>query len=198
MTDTMPDNSKRIAYFIGLTLHPATIAISTLLILLWGLPLGDTIRWTALVAGVVLIPIFATTAYLQRQDQYTYQRLSRKPIYLIAWIDVAICLGLILIFNGPTILGICMATLLVWLPLQLGINQYVTKISIHMAVAAGCFSALWFVGKLTPLITVICIAFLLLLGWARIQTKNHTIGQVVFGCIVGLGSVLLVFPFFSI
>ena len=132
MTEPMPDNSKRIAYSIGLGLHPASIAIGTLLILLWGLPLGDTIRWTALVASVVLIPIFATTAYLQRQDQYTYQRLSRKPIYLVAWIDVAICLGLILIFNGPTILGICMATLLVWLPLQLGINQFLTKISISV------------------------------------------------------------------
>lgn len=198
MTDTVPDNSKRIAYFIGLGLHPATIAICTLLILLWGLPLGDTIRWTALVAGVVLIPIFATTAYLQRQDQYTYQRLSRKPIYLVAWIDVAICLGLILIFNGPTILGICMATLLVWLPLQLGINQVVTKISIHMGVASGCFAALWVVGKLTLPLALICMVFLLLLAWARIQTKNHTAGQVVLGCVVGLGSVLLVFPFFPV
>jgi hypothetical protein len=198
MTELVPDNSKRIAYFIGFGLHPATIAIGTLLILLWGLPLSDTIRWTALVAGVILIPIFATTAYLQRQDQHTYQRLSRKPIYLVAWIDVAICLGLILIFNGPTILGICMATLLVWLPLQLGINQFVTKISIHMGVASGCFATLWIVGKLTPLLILVCIALLLLLAWARIQTKNHTIGQVVLGCVVGIGSVLLVFPFFPV
>lgn len=196
MTEPMPDNSKRIAYFIGLGLHPAPVAVGTLLILLWGLPLADTIRWTALVATVVLIPIFATIAYLQRQDQYTYQRLSRKPIYLVAWIDVAICLGLILIFNGPTILGICMATLLVWLPLQLGINQFFTKVSIHMGVASGCFAALWVVGKLTPLLSLICIVFLLLLGWARIQTKNHTVGQVVLGCVVGIGSVLLVFPYF--
>ena len=196
MTDTVPDNSKRIAYFIGLGLHPVPIAIGTLLILLWGLPLSVTIRWTALVASVVLIPIFATTAYLQRQDQYTYQRFSRKPIYLVAWIAVAICLGLILRFNGPTILGICMATLLVWLPLQLGINQFLTKISIHMGVATGCFAALWIVGKLTPLLTLICIALLLLLGWARIQTKNHTVEQVVLGCVVGLVSVLLIFPFF--
>ena len=198
MTEPMPDNSKRIAYSIGLGLHPASIAIGTLLILLWGLPLGDTIRWTALVASVVLIPIFATTAYLHRRDQYTYQRLSRKPIYLVAWIDVAICLGLILIFNGPTILGICMATLLVWLPLQLGINQFLTKISIHMGVASGCFAALWVVGKLSPPLTLLCIALLLLLGWARIQTKNHTVGQVILGCIVGIGSVLAVFPFFTI
>jgi len=198
MTEPVPDNSKYIAYFIGLGLHPATIAIGTLLILLWDLPLGNTIRWTALVTGVVLIPIFATTAYLQRQDKYTYQRLSRKPIYLVAWIDVAICLGLILIFNGPTILGICMATLLAWLPLQLGINQFFTKISIHMGVASGCFSALWVVGKQTPMLTLICITLLFLLGWARIQTKNHTIGQVILGCVVGIGSVLLVFPFFTI
>ena len=198
MTDTVPDNSKPIAYFVGLVLHPATIAIGTLLILLWGLPLDDIIRWTTLVAGVVLIPIFATTAYLHRQDQYTFQRFSRKPIYLVAWIDVAICLALILIFNGPTILGICMATLLIWLPLQLGINQLVTKISIHMGVASGCSAALWIVGKLTPLLTLICLVCLLLLGWARIQTKNHTAGQVVLGCVVGIGSVLLGFPFFSL
>lgn len=196
MTDTVPDNSKHIAYFIGLGLHPTPIAIGTLLILLWELPLADTILWTALVASVVLIPIFATTAYLQRQNSHTYQRFSRKPIYLVAWIDAAICLVLILIFNGPTILGICMATLLVWLPLQLGINQFVTKISIHMGVASGCFAALWLTGKLIPPLILICLVFLILLGWARIQTKNHTVEQVVLGCIVGIGSVLLVFPFF--
>lgn len=198
MIEPVPDNSKRIAYFIGLGLHPAPIAVGTLLILLWGLPLIDTIRWTALIAGVVLIPIFVTTAYLHRRDRYTYQRLSRKPLYIVAWIDVAICLGLILVFNGPAILGICMATLLVWLPLQLGINQLVTKISIHMGVASGCFAALWIVGKLTPLLTLTGIAVLLLLGWARIQTKNHTAGQVILGCVVGFGSVLVVFPFFPI
>ena len=62
MIEPVPDNSKRIAYFIGLGLHPAPIAVGTLLILLWGLPLIDTIRWTALIAGVVLIPIFGCLA----------------------------------------------------------------------------------------------------------------------------------------
>lgn len=198
MTDTVPDNSKRIAYIVGWVLHPVSIAVVTLLILLWELPFDEMIYWTALVAGVILTPVLLTIAYLRRQDRYTYQRFSRKPIYVVAWVVVLASLALIQLLDGPAILGICMATLLVWLPLQLAINQWVTKISIHMGVASGCLTALWMVGALTPVFILLCVGCLVLLGWARIQTKNHTLGQVVLGCLVGGGSVLVVFLFFTI
>jgi membrane-associated phospholipid phosphatase len=88
-----------------------------------------------------------------------------------------------------------MATLAVWLPLQLAINHRITKISAHTGVASGCFTALVLFGKLGNALIVTGILLIVLIAWARLMTKNHTLLQVILGCVVGAGSVLLVFPF---
>lgn len=195
MTDTVPDNSKRIAHLIGLIFHPAIVAIGTLLLVLQDLPFEQILVWTALIGGIILIPVFIAIAYFRRQNRHTYQRGTRRPLYIIAWLSVALCFILIQLFEGPQILAICMATLAIWLPLQLAINHSITKISAHTAVASGCFTALVLFGKLGTVLIVAGILLIMLIAWARLMTKNHTMLQIVLGCAVGAGSVLLVFPF---
>lgn len=195
MSDVIPDNSKRIAYAVGLVFHPAVIAVVTLLLLLRDLSLTQTLMWSSLISGIILIPIFMTIAFLRyRRDRHTYQRKTRGPLYSIAWLSVITCLILILFFEGPRELAVCMATLAVWLPLQLSINHYITKISAHTAVASGCFMALLLLTKLSAALIVIAILMILLIAWARLRTKNHTPLQVLLGLMVGAGSVLVVFP----
>lgn len=194
MTDIVPDKSKRIAYTIGLIFHPAVIAILTLLIILQDLPFKQTLFWTAVIGGIILIPTFVAIAYMRRRNRETYERATRGPIYTVAWLSVMICLALIVFFDGPKEMAVCMATLAVWLPLQLVINHTITKISAHTAVASGCFTALLLFGKLNAILSVIGVLIILLIAWARLRTKNHTILQVMLGILVGAGSVLLVFP----
>ena len=180
---------------IGLIFHPATVAVATLLLVLQDLPLQQIAVWTLLIGGIILIPVFIAIAYLRRQDRHTYQRGTRLPLYIIAWLSVAICFILIRVLEGPQVLAVCMATLAVWLPLQLAINHRITKISAHTGVASGCFTALVLLGKLGIALIVTGILLIVLIAWARLMTKNHTLLQVVLGCAVGAGSVLLVFPF---
>ena len=75
------------------------------------------------------------------------------------------------------------------------INTYVTKVSTHVAVAAGCATGLLLLGKLDSLL--LQLAALTIVGliiWARVTTRNHTVAQVLLGLLVGTGSVLGVFP----
>ena len=194
MTDIIPDNSKRIAYAVGIVFHPAAVAIVTLLLVLGDLPLMQALVWTALIGGIILIPIFMAIAYLRHRDRHTYQRGTRGPLYSIAWLSVIVCFVLIWLSNGPRELALFMATLAIWLPLQLSINHYYTKISAHTGVISGCFTALVLFGKLGFALFVIGILMIALVGWARLTTKNHTPLQIILGIAVGAGSVLLVFP----
>ena len=195
MTDPMPDHSNWFAAALGRLFHPAVICIPTLALVLNGLPLLEAVLWTALVAAIVTVPGLITIAVLQRRQRYVYQRQTRRPVYLVAWLSVVACFAVILLLDGPAALRVCIATLIVWLPVQLFINSRYTKISTHVAVVTGCATGLWLLGKLdSPLLQITALAIIGLTIWARVTTRNHTPAQVALGLLVGAGSVLVVFP----
>ena len=197
LPDPIPDTSQRWAYWLGRLFHPVSICILTLALILRDLPLPEAIFWTTVVAAVVTLPGLLVIAWLQRQQRYVYQRQHRLPVYVVGWFSVLTCLGILLLGDGPPALGVCLAALLVWLPLQMAINTWYTKISTHMAVVAGCATGLWLLGKLDhPMLQLAALAIVVLTGWARITTRDHTRLQVLLGLLVGAGVVLLVFPLF--
>lgn len=193
--DVIPDNSKRLAFLLGNLFHPAVLAMATLGLVLNDLPLSQALPWMLLVGVVVLMPGMAVVALLSRKKRFTYQRSSRGPIYLTAWLSVLACLGLLLVLKAPRELVLCLATLTLWLPAQLLINRYFTKISTHSGVAAGCATGLLLLGKLNTLpLQLVVVAIVLLTSWARIRTRNHTPFQVLLGLVVGTGAALIVLP----
>jgi hypothetical protein len=197
MNEGIPDNSNRLAYWLGMLFHPASIMLVTLYLLLDELPLADSLLWIALIAGMILIPGFSVIAFLKRKERHSYQRSSRAPIYLTAWLSVVLALALLWFLKAPQILFICLTTLALWLPVQLGINHFFTKISTHLAVISGCVMALLLVGDLSGVVEIsLGIIVIVLTAWARWVTKNHSIIQVSLGILVGSGMVLLIFPLF--
>lgn len=195
MTDPLPDNTNWLAYWLGRLFHPAVICLPTLALILNDGPLAETVGWTVLVATLVTLPGLITIALLRQRQQYVYQRQTRGPVYLVIWLSVITCLIITWRWQGPTALQICMAALIVWLPVQLVINTYFTKVSTHVAVVAGCTTGLLLLGKLdTPPLQLTALVVIALTIWARVTTRNHTVGQVLLGLLVGTGSVLAVFP----
>lgn len=195
MTDPIPNNANRLAYWLGRLFHPAVICIPTLVLVLSDSPFAEAVGWTMLVAAMVTMPGLITIALLRKRQKHVYQRQTRGPVYLVIWLSVIGCLVVIWKGQGPTALQICMAALIVWLPVQLAINTYFTKISTHVAVVAGCATGLLLLGKLDTLF--LQLIALLIIGstiWARVTTRNHTVTQVLLGLVVGIGSVLAVFP----
>jgi len=63
-----------------------------------------------------------------------------------------------------------------------------------MAVVSGCSVALYMLGKLNhPILAMGMLIIVFLTAWARIQTKNHTLLQVILGLLTGGGVVVIIF-----
>ncbi|MAU08407.1 MAG: hypothetical protein CL607_01180 [Anaerolineaceae bacterium] len=197
LLDPIPDQSNRLAYLLGRVFHPAVICIPTLALVLRDLNLEEAVFWLLLVAGMVIVPGLIAIALLKQRGRFVYQRRTRGPVYIVIWFSIAASFIAILLLDGPEVLQVCVVALLVWLPVQSLINAFYTKVSTHVAVAAGCATGLMLLGKLdTPLLQVTALMIVALTMWARVTTRNHTVKQVVLGLVVGAGSVLVVFPLF--
>ncbi|MEZ4667749.1 MAG: hypothetical protein R3E39_07510 [Anaerolineae bacterium] len=195
MNDIRPTYQNRIATAISLLFHPAVVGVPTLLAILNEMSFTEILGWTVLILGILLIPNVILQLILQRRGRFIYQRDTRKPLYIVGWLSVLICLVILIFLNAPRVLVACLIALLVWIPAQLIINQVLTKISIHTAVISGCLTGLLVLGKLdTPFLKVLAVIILISTAWARMETKNHTLPQVALGALVGSLPVLIVFP----
>lgn len=192
--DITPDDSKKLAYWLGIIFHPYLFSIPTLIAVLSNLSWNEIILWTSTIIGVFVLPNICLVIYMKRIGKHTYQRKSRTPIYILAWTTLLVCLFLLITFQGPQVLLVCIIALIVWIPIQLLINTLFTKISTHMAVVSGCSVALYMLGKLNhPILAMGMLIIVFLTAWARIQTKNHTLLQVILGLLTGGGVVVIIF-----
>jgi hypothetical protein len=194
--DVVPDNTNKLAFVIGRLFHPYLVCIPTLLVILGDLPLSETIQWSLLVLSFVLIPLLLVGIYMKvQQGRYLYQRRTRGPIYLVFLFSMLICLALLVMLGAPRILIACLISLILWAPVQLLVNRYVTKISTHAGVIAACGTGLLLAGKLHhPALITFFVLIAAVTMWSRVETKNHTVAQVVMGFLVGALAPLLVFP----
>ena len=195
MNEPVPEQGNRFAVLVGRVLHPYFLPIPTVFAILDGLPLQEALGWAAIVLAVILLPGMTYAAYLEHRGHRLYERRIRGPLYLVGWFSVLICLTITIRLQAPLALIASVITLAIWAPLQWGINAWVTKISTHAAVAAGCFTALILLGKVdTPLLAALLFALVVTTLWARVVTRNHTIPQVLLGAVVGTVPVLVIFP----
>jgi len=195
MTDPIPDHRNRLAYGLGRLFHPYLIAVPTLAAVLADLSLEETFFWMAIVVAILILPLVVTTTFLRRRQRYVYQRATRTPIYLTFWASLLVCIGILTTLRAPVTLLAGILALALWLPLQLLINAYITKVSTHAAVASGCMTGLLLLGKLDhPLLLLSALAVVGLTLWARVATRNHTPQQVIMGTFTGSIAVLIVFP----
>ncbi|MDX2137273.1 MAG: hypothetical protein SF123_04200 [Chloroflexota bacterium] len=195
MHDPVPDRRNRFAYWLGKVFHPYVICVPTLIALLWGEPWVSLVGWVTVMVAILLPPLLVTGLLLKHRQRHLYQRASRAPMYLVFWGSLLICLGVLIALNAPHILITCVVALMLWLPLQLAINTYVTKVSTHAAVVVACVMGLGLLGKLThPWLLLAALLAVGLTLWARVATRNHTLTQVIVGSLTGAISVLIVFP----
>ncbi len=194
-SDILPDPTNRLAYLLGLLFHPYPVSILTLLVVLRDVPLLRAVGWVGLLSAVLIVPLLLLTQWGKRRERYTYQRVARTPLYVSFVLSVLVCLFLIQVLDGPSRLVACFLALLIWLPVQLLINTFYTKISVHAAVTAACSTGLLWFGELDSwLLRGLVLLAVLLTGWARHRTKNHTLQQIGLGWLVGAGAVLVAFP----
>ena len=182
---------------LGIFFHLFVISFVTLMGVLENLRLLEALRWVALLLSILIIPALVLIYRARQRGKYTYQREMRTPIYIVGWFSVLVCFAIIYLANGPERLMACFAALTVWLPLQMGINGYFTKISTHTGVTAGCVTGLLLFGVLDiPLLQMMALLVVVLTAWARHKTRNHSWQQIIMGWVIASGTVLATFPFF--
>ncbi len=195
MTDVMPDHSNKFAVWISRIVHPFLLPIPSTVVMLSGNPLGEVVKWTVIVLGMLLVPGIALAAWSRRRGRHLHVRESRNMLYLIAWGLIFACFAVVALGGAPRELVASIGAMVVWIPMQWAINRYVTKISMHSAVATGSFMTLLMAGKLVhPALVIGYLIIVLLTLWSRIETRNHSVLQVMMGALGGVLPVLIVFP----
>ena len=117
----------------------------------------------------------------QLTDHHISRREQRPPIMVFALASVLVGLMFLSWLDAPRDLFALLASLVVGNVLALPITSF-WKISIHAAAAAATVVSL---AILVSPWSLLLVPLVVLTGWARVEIRDHTPGQVVAGATVG-------------
>lgn len=178
---------SRLARVITEVCAPSPLAAVVLVIVAWRRTAtrGDALKWATL--GILFAPV-TPLLYLLRQmrrgavtDHHVRRREQRAGIILFTLACGLVAFVVLSGLGAPReVIGLVCAGA-AGLIVALAITRF-WKISIHTGVAAGVVVVLvelfgaWLL-LLAPLVALI--------GWARVAVRDHTLGQVVAGAVIG-------------
>jgi hypothetical protein len=184
-----------LARLISLILHPFLVASLTIVLVLY-LDSGTII--TALTWAVVCIALVIAPALIFLRHKLTRQHYSdadvsvreqRHGFYLFSLGCMIVCFGVLLWLGAPRPLLSLFAAALAALVAFAVVTQLWLKVSIHTGAMAGATAAVAFYSL--PLAALFTLG-LIVIGWARLVLKRHTLPEILAGCaiaaaIVGAG-----------
>jgi len=186
---------ERLARLISNTLNPFVISAAVILLLAYKetSSITDAIKWVSISLATSVLPIFIIVTFLIRNKKmdgfFTNPREQRNIVYLLASAFGAIGCGLMWYLNAPELLAVTFTAGLLSIIVFTAIN-YFWKISLHTAFIAASLTIVIIIFGATA---VWVLVFLPLVAWARIESKQHSIMQVVVG---GLLAALIVVGIF--
>lgn len=196
-----PQRSGSIAVARALTeiFAPAPVGIVALVVVAWRFSptLGDAMKWLGVSAlFVVILPFAFLIAQVRRgrvTDIHVRRREQRLPIILVFLGSWLVLIALLATLGAPhelvALLGAGITALVVT-----GAITFRWKISLHVGVASGVltvFTLLFGPGMLA------LVPLLSLVGWARMELRDHTFFQVFAGALIGSvvsGSAFMIAP----
>lgn len=146
--------------------------------------------WAAVFGFFVSLAPILLIVYMMRigriTDLHMSSRQERYIPYIVSITTSGIVLLLISLFDGPDYLS-CLTVLNIIVLILLGLVNTVWLISIHTAsVSAAAFViglvfGWWAAAVFSPFLIMVC--------WARLYLRRHTLGQVVAGLLLGFSGV---------
>ena len=181
------DRKLQVARLVSRILHPFIVSpLAIVLILL--LDQGNfwaALGWAGLCAAFVVIP---GTLYLRRKvrqrkfsDSDVSVREQRYGFYIFGIICMLLCFVTLIWLQAPSILVASFSAAIVAIIAAAIINRFWTKVSIHAGTMAGITMLASFYSW--PLAALLGLATLLV-SWARLVTKRHTLLQTFLGWVV--------------
>ncbi|HEU5101077.1 MAG TPA: phosphatase PAP2 family protein [Roseiflexaceae bacterium] len=188
-----------LARWLSQIFHPILLNIMSFVIVGYAAlntPLSG-LKWAAISVLVLIVPptIFYTIRLRQGAlaDEDVSIREQRNELYLFGFIWALLALPLLGYIGAPRpFLAMTICALLLGM-VNGGINLF-WKISAHATSIAGtAMIALLYAPALGAILWFCAV----LVGWARVRTRNHTPLQVLAGFCSAVGVILVVFQFFG-
>lgn len=180
---------NRIASLVSNVLNPFVTAGLALLALACDAftDFGEVLKWSAIIIAVSMAPVVGGILFLVRIGRldglFASVRQQRTEVYVLTVVFTAIDYVILRYLNAPQIFIAALGTGLLGLIIFMAINFW-WKISLHTAFASSLVTVLvivcgWWGLAFSPLV--------LLIGWARVRLKEHTLAQVVTGALLSAG-----------
>lgn len=198
-SNSRSEQMDRIARIISNIFHPFVVVIPTMVIAMavQGSTLWQSLAWTILSVCIVILPllfvIYAGVRSGRFSDASISVREQRSSLYTLAAFLFVLLLAILLFWKAPLILIACLISAILATVTGFAINQLFTKLSLHSIGMAGSTTVFLLV---MPFLGLAMTIFALLVGWARMRLKHHTLLQILIGWIVSAFSVLIVFYLF--
>ncbi|MER6913917.1 phosphatase PAP2 family protein [Streptomyces sp. NPDC000594] len=202
---THAPHESRAARLITDGLDPKTWIIADTLLIGWHADGVTGIGWGLLgCLFAAVIPVLFIKYGIRRgrwADRHLGQKRQRIAVMIFILSSVAIGIGLMAAFGAPrtmiALIAAMLATLAVLLAVTAGSGEqeessrtWKRKISVHAAVASGSVAMLALAYGPWALLAYGLVA---LVGWSRVELKDHTVGQVLAGTATGAATAGSVF-----
>ncbi len=190
----------KVAQVISAILNPFLVGLALILLLSFAATatVSEAVKWSLMLAGISILPIFSTIIYLVRRDKlegiFINIRRQRYFIYVLAMACNIIGCGLLIYFKAPLVLIASFVAVVASAVVFMCINFF-WKISLHAAFAAASVTMLTILYGSLGAITAVMIPPV---GWSRIQLKHHSPMQVVAGTLLSSVIVIVVYHFFGL
>jgi len=191
---------KQIASLTSNILNPYLVALVIIVVLSLEATstTGEAVKWSLILTGVSILPVFFVVVYLAHKDKledmFITVRRQRNKIYVLSGICAGIGVGILLYFEAPTVLMATLVAALSATVVFMGINL-MWKISLHTALAAGSVTVLTILYGSTGAISAMLLPPI---AWSRVELECHSIAQTVSGALLAALIVAVVFHFFGL
>jgi len=184
-----------IARSLSRLFHPFIVVILTLFLAVCFATSSpvEALKWTAASVAIVILPlsifIFTSVRRGQYSDLYVSIRKQRRSLYLVAGVCLILLLAFLILTGAPRIIVACLYAAVVANAVGAFVNRF-SKVSVHAAAMAGSTAVLF---SFSVPIGLAMAALTLVLGWARVRTEDHSLGQVIMGWAIAATCVWIVF-----
>jgi len=191
---------ERIANLTSNILNPFLVSLVLILLLSFKSTSSavDAVKWSLISIAVSILPVFGVIIYLVRSQKlesaFINVRKQRTKIYLLAGVCAGIgCIILPYLEASSTLIATFVAGLSA-VVVFMCIN-FLWKISLHTALITASVAILIILYGSIAAITVVLV---LLIAWARIELKHHSLAQVAAGALLAALIVVVVFYLFGL
>jgi membrane-associated phospholipid phosphatase len=191
---------KQLAFFTSAVLNPFVVGLSVMVFLSFSSTssVGDGLKWSLLLIGFTVLPVFLLIIYLVHKDRiddlFIRVREQRNQIYLLACLCIIACCALLFSLQAPMVLFATMVAALSAMLIFMVIN-FTWKISLHTAFAAGSVTVLTLLYGSTGALSAVLVPPI---AWSRIELKYHSLAQTVAGALLSALIVFVVFHLFGL